>query len=64
MFQTLIEKHRAYEEAYCYRVLCLEQFSELLKHQLEQANDEYLAKGRMYRSVGLLGGIAAGIVIV
>lgn len=46
------------------QLLCLEQFSELLKHQLEQANDEYLTKGRMYRSVGLLGGIAAGIVIV
>lgn len=46
------------------QLLSLEQFSELLSRRLEESENEYLKKGRMYRSVGLLGGIAAGIVIV
>lgn len=46
------------------QLLSLEQFSELLRHRLDESESDYLKKGRMYRSVGLLGGIAAGIVII
>ena len=46
------------------QLLSFEQFSELLERHLEEANEEYQKKGRMYRSVGSLGGIAVGIVII
>lgn len=42
----------------------LEMYQELIKKRLEQAAKDYSDKGRMYRSVGLLCGLAAGIMIL
>lgn len=42
----------------------LEMYEELIKKNLEQAAKDYADKGRMYRSVGLLCGLAAGITVL
>ena len=42
----------------------LEMYEEMIKRNLEQASKEYADKGRLYRSVGLLCGLAAGIMIL
>lgn len=42
----------------------LELYFDLMKNQLEQAKKEYTDKGKMYRSVGLLCGLAVGIMIL
>ncbi len=42
----------------------LEMYQELIKKRLDQAAKDYTDKGRMYRSVGLLCGLAAGIMIL
>ncbi|MDE6580061.1 MAG: stage III sporulation protein AB [Ruminiclostridium sp.] len=42
----------------------LEMYEELIKNSLEQAAKDYVDKGRMYRSVGLLCGLAVGIMVL
>ncbi len=42
----------------------LEMYEELIKRNLEQAAKDYAEKGRMYRSVGLLCGLAVGIMVL
>lgn len=42
----------------------LEMYQELIKKRLDQAAKDYTDKGKMYRSVGLLCGLAAGIMIL
>ncbi|MCH5200276.1 MAG: stage III sporulation protein AB [Oscillospiraceae bacterium] len=42
----------------------LELTCEMLKKQQQEASENYRKKGRMYRSVGLLCGLAAGIMVL
>lgn len=42
----------------------LSQCTELFKKQLTLAEEEYSRKGKMSRSIGVLGGLAAGIVML
>ena len=42
----------------------LAMYEELIKKNLEQAAKMYAEKGRMYRSVGLLCGLAVGIMVL
>ena len=42
----------------------LEMYEELIKKNLEQAAKDYADKGKMYRSVGLLCGLAVGIMVL
>lgn len=42
----------------------LEMYEEMIKKNLEQAARDYAEKGRMYRSVGLLCGLATGIMVL
>lgn len=42
----------------------LELTCEMLKRQQQEASENYRKKGRMYRSVGLLCGLAAGIMVL
>lgn len=42
----------------------LEMTEELIRGQREQASADYLCKGKLYRSVGILCGLAAGIMII
>lgn len=42
----------------------LEMTEELIKGQREQASADYLNKGKLYRSVGILCGLAVGIMII
>lgn len=42
----------------------LEMYEEMIKKSLEQAARDYTNKGRMYRSVGLLCGLAIGIMVL
>ena len=42
----------------------LELTYEMLKKQQQEASENYRKKGRMYRSVGILCGLAAGIIVL
>lgn len=42
----------------------LEMYEELVKRRIEEASTEYADRGRVYRSVGLLCGLAAGIMVL
>lgn len=42
----------------------LELTCEMLKKQQQEASENYRKKGRMYRSVGILCGLAAGIIVL
>lgn len=46
------------------QISMLEMNKKLLQNRLEQARDEYSKKGRMYRSVGVLVGVGAAVMLI
>lgn len=46
------------------QITFLEMTEELVKGQREQASADYLNKGKLYRSVGILCGLAVGIMVI
>ena len=46
------------------QITFLEMTEELVRGQKEQASADYLNKGKLYRSVGILCGLAVGIMII
>ncbi len=46
------------------QISMLEMNKKLLQNRLEQAREEYSKKGRMYRSVGVLVGIGAAVMLI
>lgn len=46
------------------QISMLEMNKKLLQNRLEQAREEYSKKGRMYRSVGVLVGVGAAVMLI
>lgn len=46
------------------QIAFLEMTEEMLKKQCDEAHEEYMQKSKMYRSVGLLCGLALGIMVL